>query len=218
MPRGRPGQTAETAIAILDIAEHLVQRRGFNGFSYADISAELGMTKASLHYHFASKADLGGRLIERYSERFSDALKEIEDRPDPGAHKLKAYCDIYRSVLADGRMCLCGMLAAEYDTLPDRMREAVVAFFDLNRAWLSNLLEIGKDAGDLEFVGDSDHAARSIVAALEGAMLVSRPYQDTTMIDSVTERVLAEFAADTTGKRRLPRGAPRNAGLQTQRG
>ena len=51
-------ETATTAHRILDVAEELVQTRGVNGMSYADISARLGITKASLHYHFASKADL----------------------------------------------------------------------------------------------------------------------------------------------------------------
>ena len=46
---------------ILDVAERLVQLRGFNDFSYADIARELGITTASLHYHFPSKAELGRR-------------------------------------------------------------------------------------------------------------------------------------------------------------
>jgi hypothetical protein len=54
---------ARTAARILDVAERLAQVRGFNGFSYADIAAELGITKAALHYHFASKADLGEALM-----------------------------------------------------------------------------------------------------------------------------------------------------------
>ena len=55
-----------TAERILDIAERLVQTRGFTNFSYADIAAELGITKASLHYHFPGKAELGQGGIERY--------------------------------------------------------------------------------------------------------------------------------------------------------
>ena len=51
---------AGTATRILDVAEGLVQARGFNGFSYADVaSQEVGITKAALHYHFPGKADLG---------------------------------------------------------------------------------------------------------------------------------------------------------------
>jgi TetR/AcrR family transcriptional regulator, transcriptional repressor for nem operon len=204
MARGQPVGTAETATAILDIAERLVQQRGFNGFSYADISAELGITKASLHYHFPSKAELGEELINRYSARFSEALAEIDESLHPTPRKLQAYCDIYRAVLSEERMCLCGMLAAEYDTLPEQMRASVVAFFDYNHVWLSRVLENGRAIDEIHFIGSADHAARSVVASLEGAMLVSRPYHDTTMIDSVTERIIAEFSI-RTARRRAPK-------------
>jgi TetR/AcrR family transcriptional regulator, transcriptional repressor for nem operon len=187
---------SDTATAILDIAERLVQRRGFNGFSYADIAAELGITKASLHYHFPGKAELGESLITRYATRFADALAEIDARVVPAADKLEAYCGIYRAVLSEHRMCLCGMLAAEYETLTDPMRHAVVAFLDHNQGWLSALLESGRAARSLRFSDSADEAARSIVAALEGAMLVSRPYGDTAVLDSVTDRLVTEFSVE----------------------
>jgi TetR/AcrR family transcriptional regulator, transcriptional repressor for nem operon len=186
----------DTATAILDIAERLVQRRGFNGFSYADISAELGISTASLHYHFASKAELGESLINRYAARFADALTEINARTVPAPDKLQAYCGLYRAVLAEHRMCLCGMLAAEYETLPDPMRLAVIAFLNHNQAWLSALLEGGRAIRSLRFADTPDQAARSIVAALEGAMLVSRPYGNSYMLDSVANRILAEFSSE----------------------
>jgi len=50
---------SDTAERILDIAQDLIQRRGFNAFSYHDIAAPMGIRKASIHYHFPSKADLG---------------------------------------------------------------------------------------------------------------------------------------------------------------
>jgi len=198
MVRARHASPADTdtATAILDIAERLIQRRGFSGFSYADIAAELGITKASLHYHFPSKAELGEGLIIRYAARFAEALTQIGARAQPAADRLQAYCAIYRAVLAGQRMCLCGMLAAEYEVLPDPMRRAVVAFFDHNQAWLSTLLEEGRVDASLRFAGTSDQAARSIIAALEGAMLVSRPYGNTAMLDSVADRLIAEFSVE----------------------
>ena len=50
-----PAAVPETSARILDIAERLVQTRGFNAFSYADIAAALHVTKATLHYHFPTK-------------------------------------------------------------------------------------------------------------------------------------------------------------------
>jgi TetR/AcrR family transcriptional regulator, transcriptional repressor for nem operon len=193
-------RSADTVSGILDIAERLVQRRGFNGFSYADVASEFGITKASLHYHFAGKAQLGESLITRYSARFAEALHGIDASNVGATDKLRAYCDIYRTVLSGRRMCLCGILAAEYDTLPDPMRKAVVAFFDQNQAWLSAFLEDSRAAGNLYFAGTSNEAARSVIAALEGAMLVSRPYGDTVLLDSVAERIMGEFCADVEKK------------------
>ncbi len=200
MPKEVDRATSPTASAILDIAERLVQSRGFNGFSYADIASELGITKASLHYHFPGKAELGESLIRRYSARFGEALVEIDGRQAPALEKLRAYCDLYRVVLRSERMCLCGMLAAEYETLPTAMRDAVVVFFDENQGWLANLLGDGRATDDLHFTGSPDEAAHEIIAALEGAMLVSRPYQNTAVLDSVAKRVVLEFsAADEAG-------------------
>jgi TetR/AcrR family transcriptional repressor of nem operon len=122
----------DTATKILDVAERLVQVRGFNGFSYADVAAELKITKASLHYHFAGKAELGEALIDRYAARFTEALAKIEGGPTDAPAKLDAYAKLYADVLRGKRMCLCGMLAAEYRTLPKPMQSAVIRFFDDN--------------------------------------------------------------------------------------
>ena len=125
-----------TAARILDIGERLVQVRGFNGFSYADVAAELDMTTAALHYHFPGKAELGRALIARYTERFEAALAEIDARIPDAPAKLDAYAALYADVLRDRRMCLCGMLAAEYETLPEAMQLAVARFFEENERWL----------------------------------------------------------------------------------
>jgi TetR/AcrR family transcriptional regulator, transcriptional repressor for nem operon len=194
MVRTEKAQSAGTAAAILDIAEGLVQRRGFNGFSYADIAAEMGITKASLHYHFRGKAELGENLVTRYTVRFVESLGAIDQTRAGPVKKLEAYCDIYRTVLLENRLCLCGMLAAEYETLPELMRVAVRRFFDQNEQWLSQFLEQGRASNDLRFVGTSVDTARGIIASLEGGMLVSRPYGNACVLDAVIERVIAEFS------------------------
>jgi TetR/AcrR family transcriptional repressor of nem operon len=86
------------------------------------------------------------------------------------------------------------MLAAEYNTLGEPMRDAIGRFFDHNRDWLAALLETGRKAGTLGFAGPVDQSAQTIVAALEGAMLVARPYHDTTVLDVVIDRLLSDFA------------------------
>ena len=194
MAAKRTRETNDTAARILDIGERLVQVRGFNGFSYADVASELDMTKAALHYHFPGKAELGRALIERYTLRFTEALADIDERIPDAPAKLNAYAGLYSEVLRGHRMCLCGMLAAEYQTLPDPMRDAVIAFIDLNEAWVEKVLSDGQRAGTIALGGPASDAARLIVSGLEGAMLVARPYGDLARFDTAAEGLLAGFS------------------------
>jgi TetR/AcrR family transcriptional regulator, transcriptional repressor for nem operon len=190
---------AGTASRILDVAEWLVQVRGFNGFSYADIAAELHITKAALHYHFAAKADLGTALIARYADRFAEALAKVDARGGASA-KLAGYADLYLQVLRGRKMCLCGMLAAEYQTLPQPMQDAVIRFFDRNETWLQDVLEQGLQDGSLRFAGSARDSARMIVGGLEGAMLVARPYGDIARFQAAAANLLASLAPPGNGQ------------------
>ena len=197
----KPRTEADTASRILDVAERLVQVRGFNGFSYADVAAELHVTKASLHYHFAGKAELGEALVQRYASRFNQALDRIAARRVDATTKLDAYARLYTDVLRDERMCLCGMLAAEYQTLPEPMREAVLRFFDENEEWLASVLEQGEREGSLKLTAPPGDVARMIVSGLEGAMLVARTYGDLARFRASASRLIGSL----TGS--IPRGS-----------
>jgi TetR/AcrR family transcriptional repressor of nem operon len=190
----RANGEAGTAARILDVAERLVQDRGFNGFSYADVAAELRITKPALHYHFPSKAALGEALINRYAARFGQALARLDELPGTRA-KLAGYAELYLSVLRQDRMCLCGMLAAEYQTLPAPVQSSVLGFFDRNEAWLEQVLAEGLAEGSLQFTGPARDAARMIIACLEGAMLVARPRGDTAHFEATAASLLASLSA-----------------------
>jgi TetR/AcrR family transcriptional repressor of nem operon len=208
----RRNSETDTASAILDVAERLVQTRGFNAFSYADVAAELGITKPALHYHFAGKAELGEALLARYTDRFGRALETIDAGGTDAAGKLAAYGDLYAQVLTQDRMCLCGMLAADYLTLSEPMRQAVTMFFDHNEDWLTGVIDQGRNDRSLQVDGLSRDVARMIIATLEGAMLVARAYRNPDRFAGSAERLLAEIVTSTTTTRaerraRLTRGA-----------
>lgn len=195
------GDRATTADRILDVAERLVQRRGFNAVSYADIAAELGITKASLHYHFAGKTDLGLRLIARYEERFIAALAEIARAIGGAAARLRAYAEIYEGVLREDRMCLCGMLAVEFVTLSAPMRAALSHFFDTNDAWLILVLEDGRRQGKLYFKDNVRDVARMLVSSLEGAMMLARLRGEAGGFEHVARRLVADLVVPPVTQR-----------------
>ncbi len=179
---------------ILDVAEELAQTRGFNGLSYADIAERLFVTKASLHYHFPSKAALGCALIERYEVTFAVALAAIDREPLLAPEKLRRYVALYEAVMRNDRMCLCGMLAAEYATLPAAMQAGLRRFFDANERWLVAVLDAGRRAGELRFAESPQERARLMVGALEGAMLVARTYGDGERFRSAAQHALADVS------------------------
>ncbi len=183
----------DTAERALDVAEQLVQVRGFNGVSYADVAGELGVTKAALHYHFATKAELGEALINRYTIRFEAALESIDEGGMDAPSKISAYAGIYLDVLRQQRMCLCGMLAAEYQTLPPPMQQSIVRFFDINETWLERVLNEGQHAGTLRHRGSARSAAQVVISTLEGAMLVARLHDDPNRLEVATKQLLADL-------------------------
>ena len=195
-------RNGDTAQRILDIAERLMQVRGYNGFSYADIAETMRLTKASLHYHFPSKSELGRRLMERYTENFLAALGRIDATGAGAREKLQRYVSIYAEVLANKRMCLCGMLAAEYATLPKSVKAEVTRFFDANETWLVGLLQEGKRSKDVNFGGSATEIARTITASLEGAMMLARAYDDAERFNRAAQRLLADIAGSPSDRER----------------
>lgn len=155
---------------ILTSAQTLAQTRGYNGFSYADISAELAITKPSIHHHFPSKAQLADALIARYRERFDAARLPYEDPGLTGRERLHGYAGLYAEVFSDGgRMCLCGVFAADAASLPDTARRATEAFFEDQRRWVADAFRAAGLPAD-----QSRRAAHAYLAALEGALLLAR--------------------------------------------
>jgi TetR/AcrR family transcriptional repressor of nem operon len=188
---------AATRIRILDVAQRLIQARGFSAFSYADIATEVGIRKASIHHHFPTKGDLALALMTRYREDFSTALAAISRDHATAAARLDAYQRLFSNVLRDDhRLCMCGMLAADFGALPPEVRSEVRAFFDDNEAWIAAVLGEGKRRRETAYRGSSTTHARVVLSALEGAMLVARTYGDVARFTAVARRVLADTLKD----------------------
>lgn len=169
---GRP----DTRTRILEVAEDLVQRRGFNAFSFQDVADRLGIRKPSLHYHFASKTLLGQALIERHREAAFELLGDPM-AADPDGYQSKFECLLrpFTELAAScEKKCLAGVLAAEYESLPDPMRRDIAALVLALERWLERLLDDGRAAGAFRFAGDPGAMARVVIAALEGGLMIAR--------------------------------------------
>lgn len=170
---------------LLDVAQELVQVRGFNGFSFHDLAARVRLSAPSVHHHFPSKADLGRELMARYRRGFGARLADIDSRVRDPRGRLARFVGLFRETFRLGnRLCLCGMLATEYATLPRPVRAEVNAFYRDSEAWLGRVFAEGRTEGRLVFAGSPASAARAFFGALEGAMIAARAFKDEKRLTS----------------------------------
>ncbi len=182
MPRAKSSPSASasasrTRTSILNVAEELVQTHGANGISYATISERVGVRKASIHHHFPTKDDLIEELVRRYSADFLAHVDEILASKKAPKAKLEAYIGLFDATLEASpgrRVCLCGMLGAEYASLSPKAARLLKAFYQQNQERLAAILEEGRKDKSLHFGGHAETLGMSLFSFLEGAMLVAR--------------------------------------------
>lgn len=182
------------ATHILDVAQQLIQTRGYNAFSYADIAAQVGIRTATIHYYFPTKADLGRDVVVRYRANLLAGLAQMDQSEASSADKLKGYISTCRKIIDNGnRLCLCVMLMADFETLPDEIRREVEGFDADNVAWLTRILSAGREEGMFRFAGPADVEAQFIFATVEGAELVARGSRNIARFEVATRQLLEEL-------------------------
>ena len=179
---------------LLDVAQELIQTRGFNGFSFHDLAARVRLRAPSVHHHFPSKAGLVKELMSRYRTRFGTLLVEIEVNVPSARRRLERFVDLFLQTYRMGeRLCLCGMLATEFATLPRAARAEVTAFYRDAEAWLTRVFADGRKQKRLRFAGTPASAARTFFAALEGAIIAARAFKDEKRLTSAGRWLIREL-------------------------
>jgi TetR/AcrR family transcriptional regulator, transcriptional repressor for nem operon len=184
----------DTRSALLDSAENAVRARGYDGFSYADLSVDVGIRKASIHYHFPTKADLALALIARYSENFFSKLNQIAALHSTGGARLAAYVSAYRDALDGGKkLCLCVAFSVGRDSLSPEVLAKLDMFHLTVTAWLSTVFAAGKADNSITAVEDCDAEAHACLAQMEGAQLIARAANDGERFNAAVARLLGRI-------------------------
>lgn len=179
---------SKVAQTILDVAQDLLQERGYNAFSYRDLSRQVGIQTSSIHYYFPTKEDLAKALTVRYRDHFRVALSQIDEQTQNPKTKLELYLRLFtESFKSSNRVCLCSMLATDFANLPEPVQEEIKNLFADNERWLTKVLEAGREQGVLKFEGAPELKAKAIFAALEGATISARTFEDEGRIACVTD-------------------------------
>lgn len=154
--------TNTTRDQLLDYAQKLIRTRGCNGFSYRDLADHVGVKTSSVHYYFPCKDDLLYEAVENYTGSALETLRGISPTL-PAKERLDAYIAMVESHSCQAdQLCLGGMLAAELNTLPERVRAALQAFFTVEENWLAKVLADGAREGTLRYASTPEKAARAV--------------------------------------------------------
>ncbi|WP_027038994.1 TetR/AcrR family transcriptional regulator [Mesorhizobium ciceri] len=187
---------ASTSEKILDVAQSLIVAGGYNGFSYADISAAIGIRKASIHHHFPTKAELVSVLVDRYRRQAEAGLESLRGELSSPAEQLQSYMNYWRTCIRDASpsFCVCAMLAGEMQMLPEEVASRVRAYFQNLAGWLTSVLRAGMEQDLFRLNNRPEEEAQMLMASVHGAMLSARAFSDpglfTTIVTPQITRLL----------------------------
>ncbi|MEM9083055.1 MAG: TetR/AcrR family transcriptional regulator [Planctomycetota bacterium] len=162
----------DTRQELLDASELLMKFHGYHGFSYANIAERVGIKKASIHHHFAAKCDLAAESVRRYRGQIREILDQICEEESEPQDRLRRFADIFLGAYrGEGSMCLCAALTADWESLPEGVRDEVQSYWDESRAWLGDALFPNRSSANEPRITST---ANAIISVLEGALLCAR--------------------------------------------
>jgi TetR/AcrR family transcriptional repressor of nem operon len=174
---------------ILDIAQDLIQRRSFHGFSFQELADRVGIRKPSLYHYFDSKEALALAVLEHAADWVRTQVAKVDDE-DPAA-RLESYFDVFRDIHGKGeRVCPGGSFAAVFDGVSSSVQSGLHRFTKLHLDLLESIVREGAERGQFQIKGQRPRdVAMQIFAGAQGALMIGRLTGDAHVIDAV----IAEF-------------------------
>lgn len=158
---------------ILDLGETLIRTKGYNAFSYQDISSELGIKNAAIHYYFPSKENLGTSIVKTNIQRFDEMVDNMNSRKFSEFKQLETFIKIYIKSHREQKKCLVGSLSPDYNTLNESTKAELKRMIDMILKWLTELLAKGREKKVFDFNDDPANKALAIFSSLVASLQLS---------------------------------------------
>lgn len=178
--------TPDRRTELLDLAQSMIQERGYNAFSFKDLATRVGIKTASVHYHFPSKGELGLQVMQRYLAQLELSLNAWAELPNETA-RLRSFVSSYRDTQVKGAICLCGSMASDIQTLDAPIRGPINRYLEHSEQWVAQCVLAGLESGEFHSEKSPALLASSLVAGLQGALILSRARQNNSLLDAVED-------------------------------
>lgn len=180
---------------VLDAALCVFWRKGYEGASYADLTAAAGVERPALYSAFGNKEALFRRVLERYNERYMTHIPAALALPtsrEVAAHMLYHSVEV-NTRFADRTGCLGvnGALAGSDESEP--VRQALVEFRALGEQQLRARFERAQAEGDLPADAKPAALAAFVMALLHGMAVQAKAGFSREMLDAVVDQALSTW-------------------------
>jgi len=163
---------ASTRETIIQLGDDLLRKDGFNAFSYADISKPLGVKNAAVHYHFPSKQDLAETIALWHVDVFDRFVQKTSSKQP--IDRLRTFLNFYHSIHLSGKVCIIGAFATDWHSLNPKVHAKVQAFTESVVSWLSDLVQEGRDLGQIHSKHNPRTTALRILTSIFAATQLAR--------------------------------------------
>ena len=184
------GKGAQTREVIIERAARLFNEQGYFAASLADIMRVTGLEKGGIYNHFGSKEQLALEAfdysIELVNQRLRQAVRSNPNTLDRLVAIVESFgVSAYDPLLPGGCPILNTIIKAgdSQPALKARAEVALERFFDS----LRYTMRLGIERGEMRPDAEIQKLASLIVAALEGAIMVSQVYKDPSHMFAVIE-------------------------------
>jgi len=159
---------------ILELGESLIRSKGYNAFSYLDISSELGIKNAAIHYYFPSKENLGTSIVKTNVQRFEEMVENMHSHGFDELRQLETFIKIYIKSHREKKLCIMGSLGPDFNTLNDTTKSELKKLTEMILNWLTSILESGKQKKIFVFKEEPRNKAVVLLSGLIGSLQLAR--------------------------------------------
>lgn len=159
---------------VLSAATKRFSSRGYHGISFRDLAKDVGITSASVHYHFPTKSDLISSIAIASAERLALARDEIESNPvlSP-SDKIGEFCDRFMETEDGNGHCKCIVTAlVNADSIPEQVADSFRSVVNDQILWLEKMCD------DIPGMENSKRHARMLMSRMMGQCLLSSCFEE----------------------------------------
>lgn len=172
--------TATTRSQIIEAADALFYRQGFDHTSFAHIAETVGISRGNFYHHFKSKDEILEAVIAVRVARIEAMLALWEAQGATSAERIRSFIHMLIanqvSIMAHG--CPVGTLCSELSKLAHPALAQAGGLFTLFRDWLVRQFE---QAGCRT---DADALAMHLLARSQGVAVLAQTFHDATFVET----------------------------------